>query len=449
MDMHTAARAGGRTAAVTAGRRAGEDGTTWTAGKARNWAGNLSFHAASVHRPESVAELSTVVATHERVKAVGSGYSFSAVADTRGALVRLDRMPRTIEIDTVRSQVRVAAGITFAELAPHLHERGFALPNLGSLPHISVAGACATGTHGSGNGNRSIAAGARAVEFVVADGTLTRICSSSPRFDGVATSLGALGVATHLTFDLVPAYEVEQYVWEGLDWEGLVRDVDAITACAYSVSVFTDWYGYHSVWAKRRVGDPLPDLSFTGAHPADGPRHPLVGMATDNCTPQEGAPGAWWERLPHFRADRTPSVGEELQSEYFVPLDRARDALRAVRGLRERIGPLLHLSELRTQAGERTWLGHDRDSLAIHFTWRADPVGVGRVLPAVEAALAPFSPRPHWGKLFDVAPERLAPRYPRWEEFRALRADLDPAGTFSNKLTDRYFAACRQRPGRR
>ncbi|RSS83600.1 FAD-binding protein [Streptomyces sp. WAC06614] len=434
MNPHTAAAAAGAAGS-------GGDRTTWQAGKARNWAGNVSFSASTVHRPQSVAELSTVVAGHRRVKAVGSGYSFSTVADTEGALVRLDRMPKVIEIDADRSRVRVAAGITFAELAPELHRLGFALQNLGSLPHITVAGACATGTHGSGNANPSIAAGVREVELVTADGSLARLDRSSPGFGGAVVSLGALGVATHLTLDLVPAYDVEQYVWEGLQWEDLLREVEAVTACAHSVSVFTDWHRGHSVWVKRRVHDPLPDLAFTGARPASGPRHPLAGLPAENCSPQEGVPGPWWERLPHFRADRLPSTGNELQSEYFVPLGRAREALSAVHALRDRIGPVLQLSELRTQAADEAWIGpgHGRDSLAVHFTWRLDVPGVLQVLPAVEAALAPFAPRPHWGKLFTVAPEALAARYPRWEDFRALRTALDPEGTFRNPLTDRYF----------
>lgn len=434
MDLHAA-----RTAAE--GPENGRNKTTWEAGKARNWAGNVSFSAAAVHRPQSTAELAALVAGHGRVKAIGSGYSFSTVADTDGALIRLDRMPKVIEIDADRSRVRVAAGITFAELAPRLHERGFALRNLGSLPHITVAGACATGTHGSGNGNPSIAAGVREIELVTADGELTRFDRSSREFGGVVTSLGALGVVTHLTLDLVPTYDMEQYVWEGLHWDDLVREVQAVTACAYSVSIFTDWDAQHSVWAKRRASEPMPDLALAGARPADGPRHPLAGLPPDNCTPQEGLPGPWWERLPHFRADRLPSTGDELQSEYFVPLDRARDALDAVRGLRDTISPVLHLSELRTQAADDTWIGpgHGRDSLSLHFTWKHDVEGVTRLLPALEATLAPFAPRPHWGKLFDVAPELLAARYPRWEEFRALRTALDPDGAFHNSLTTRYF----------
>ncbi|MFB7055377.1 FAD-binding protein [Streptomyces vinaceus] len=427
MDMHTA--------------EASLDRTAWAPGQVGNWAGNVSFCATSVHRPTSMEELGAVVAGHDRVKVVGRGYSFSTVADTAGALVRLDGMPKVVEVDAGRRQVRVAAGTTFTELGPYLHRQGFALPNLGSLPHVSVAGACATGTHGSGRGNPSIAAGVREVELVISDGKPIRLDRSSPGFGGSVTSLGALGIATHLTLDLVPAYDVEQYVWEGLGWPELVRDFDAITDCAYSVSVFTDWGGRHTVWVKRRVQDPLPDLSSTGAYPADGPRHPVAGMTVESCNAQQGAAGPWWERLPHLRADRLPGAGGELHSEYFVPLDRAREALEAVRGLRDVIGPVLRGSELRTQASEETWLspGHGRDSLAIHFTWRADADGVGRVIPALELALAPFAPRPHWGGLFAMKPEQLAASYPRWEDFQALRAALDPAGVFRNAFTTRHF----------
>lgn len=409
----------------------------------KNWAGNVTFSAHSVRRPASVGELQDAVAGSDRARALGTGHSFNRIADTDGTLIALDALPTSIEVDSAARCVRVSGRTTFAALCPTLHRQGLALPNLGSLPHISVAGACATGTHGSGNSNVSIAAGVREVELVAVDGSLLTLDRRSPFFDGAVLSLGALGVVTNLTLDLVPEFTVEQVVWEGLPWDALLTHFDDVLGAAYSVSVFTDWGDRCQVWIKRRTDEPVPDLSSIGARAADGPRHPLAGFPPEHCTPQMGAPGPWYERLPHFRREFTPSTGDELQSEYFVDARHAVPALRAVRRLGSRIKPLLHLSELRTTAPEANWLSpsHRRACVAIHFTWKPDQPAVRQALPHVEKALAPFGARPHWGKLFMTSPSRLAASYPRWADFQALMHHFDPAGKFRNELIDQYFAA--------
>ncbi|MFG1619578.1 FAD-binding protein [Nonomuraea wenchangensis] len=399
-----------------------------------NWAGNTAFRASDVHHPSSLDELRRLVAGSARVRALGSGHSFNDVADTTGDLVVLDRMPDAVEIDSAAGRVRVPARMTYARLAPQLDAHGLALANLASLPHISVAGSVATGTHGSGDAIPSLAAAVSSLDLVTADGSTLTLARGDADFPGAVVALGALGVVTSLTLDVVPSFEVRQYVREGLPVEALAH-FDDIMAAGYSVSLFTDWRETR-VWLKR-AGDPGDELpaDWYGTRPADGPRHPLPAMPADPCTTQLGVPGPWHERLPHFRADFEPSgAGDELQSELILPREHAVEALRALFAIGERIRPVLHISEVRTVAADDLWLSpfHGRDSVGVHFTWIKDPEGVRPVLELVEETLAPFEPRPHWGKLFT--------RWPSCpERFRSLAARLDPEGKFANDFTRRLL----------
>ncbi|HET8627712.1 MAG TPA: FAD-binding protein [Thermomicrobiales bacterium] len=409
----------------------------------RNWAGNHTYGAARLHRPATVGEVQALVAGSARARALGARHSFSAVADTTGDLIALDRLDRVVALDQERRTVTIEGGVRYAALCPALHGAGFALPNLASLPHVSVAGACATATHGSGDRNRNLATAVAALDLVVADGTTVTLSRErdGDTFRGAVVGLGGLGVVVRLTLDLVPAFAVRQTVYEGLSLEELAAHFDAIMASGYSVSLFTDWRDERfQVWVKRRDGD--ADAGATperfGATPAVRERHPIDGIAADGCTAQLGLPGPWHERLPHFRPDSLPSSGVELQSEYFVPRQDAGAALRAVARLRARIAPLLQAAEIRTVAADTLWLSpcYERDSVAFHFTWTADWPAVRGLLPRIEDALAPFAARPHWGKLFTTPPARLAALYPRLPDFRALLRTYDPAGKFRNAFLD-------------
>jgi alditol oxidase len=406
-----------------------------------NWAGNIEFAPRSLHSPTSVTEVQRIVTGHDTVRALGTGHSFNRIADTPGALLKTDRLPRDLEVDREHRTARVGAGIRFSELSAALRPYGLALPNLPSTPHFTLAGAYATGTHGSGNANGMLATAVSAVELVTADGALTTVNRGGQDFDGAVTSLGALGIVTAVTLDLVPAFEVEQYVYQDLAWQTLTEHPDDLFAAAYSVSVFTDWTSDFRVWVKRRTCDPLPDLGWTGARPADRPQHPINGVPTANVTEQLGVPGPWDERLPHFRAGFMPSAGAELQSEYLVPRANAIEALKAVGELNSWISPVLQVSELRTVAGDTQWLSpaHGRDSLAFHFTWVPDAPAIAPVLLRIEEALAPFDPRPHWGKVSATPPETLAASYPHWNDFHGLLRSYDPSGTFRNAYIDHYF----------
>jgi xylitol oxidase len=403
-------------------------------GTVTNWAGNITYAAGELHRPHSVQALRALVAGSAAVRVLGSGHSFNEIAEpgAEGVLLSLAALPAEIEVDTAARTVRVGGGVRYAELARRVHAHGLALPNMASLPHISVAGSVATGTHGSGVGNGPLADAVREVEIVTADGSTVVIGRGDARFGGAVTSLGALGVVTALTLDLEPAFEVEQHLFTELPLEGL--DFEAVAGAAYSVSLFTDWRdpGFRQVWLKRRTDQPLPD--FPWAVPAKVALHPVPGMPAENCTEQFGVPGPWHERLPHFRAEFTPSSGAELQSEYLLPRQHALDALHAIDGIRDTVAGVLQTCEVRTVAADEQWLSpsHGRDTVAVHFTWVQETTAVVPVVRRLEQALEPFAPRPHWGKVFTMPARTVRGRYPRLADFRGLVRELDPAGKFTN-----------------
>ncbi|KUO16030.1 D-arabinono-1,4-lactone oxidase [Streptomyces dysideae] len=402
-----------------------------------NWAGNITYSAKELHRPYSLGTLGALVAGSAKVRVLGSGHSFNEIAEpgAEGVLLTVAGFPPVIDVDSAARTVRVGGGVRYAELARAVYAHGLALPNMASLPHISVAGSVATGTHGSGVGNGALAAAVREVELVVADGSAVTIGRGDARFDGAVTSLGALGVVTALTLDLAPSFDVEQHVFTELPLDGLdFETFETVMASAYSVSLFTDWRGpgFGQVWLKRRVDQPLG--RFPWAAPATEKMHPVPGMPAVNCTEQFGVPGPWHERLPHFRAEFTPSSGAELQSEYLLPRSYAVDALHAIDGIRETVAPVLQTCEVRTVAADDQWLSpsYGRDTVALHFTWVEDMAAVLPVVRRLEAALDDFDARPHWGKVFVVPAEVLRGRYPRLGDFRALARELDPAGKFTN-----------------
>ncbi|WP_264778446.1 FAD-binding protein [Deinococcus aetherius] len=414
----------------------------------RNWAGNYTYHAASWHRPRGVEELQALVARAGRVKVSGTRHSFNAVADTTGAMLSLEHLNRVVGLDTERATVTVEGGVRYGELGRFLHARGYALPNLASLPHISVAGACATATHGSGSRLGTLATSVRALDVVTADGKLVSLSHErhGEAFGGMVVGLGGLGVVTGLTLEVIPTYQVRQDLYEGLTLEQAEAHLGEIMSAAGSVSLFTDWASgrFHQVWLKRRVaeGDSHePGPEWFGATLAPEDRHPIPGIPAVNCTPQMGVPGPWHERLPHFRLEYTPSSGEELQSEYFVPREHGPAALRALHEIGDRLAPLLQVSEVRTVAADELWMSpcFGQDSVAVHFTWRPDERAVRDLLPTLEARLAPFGVRPHWGKVFTLSPADLRASYPRLPDFRDLLAAYDPQGKFRNAFLETYI----------
>jgi alditol oxidase len=417
-------------------------------GKLANWAGNVTFSAERFHRPSSLPGLQRLVSQARQIRALGTGHSFNGLADTHGDLVTVAGLPRLIEVDSAKSVVTVSAGLTYGEVSAALNKAGRALRNLASLPNISVSGACATGTHGSGDGNGNLATSVSAVEMVTADGdVVTASRDGDPgRFPGVVVALGALGIVTQLTLDTVPAFDIRQYVYENLPYEQVSEHFDQIVSSAYSVSLFTDWRlpRIRQAWLKRRADaadDWAAEPEWMGGRLAAGPRNPVPGMPAANCTEQLGVPGPWHERLPHFRPEFTPSAGNELQSEYLLPRDSAIDALHALQPIAGQITPVLQICEIRTIAADELWLSpsHQRDTVAFHFTWIKDWAAVAPVLAQVEGRLAPLQARPHWGKLCTMSPEAVRGAYQRLDDFRQLMRRYDPASKFRNDLLDCFF----------
>ncbi|MDO7882241.1 FAD-binding protein [Salinibacterium soli] len=404
-----------------------------------NWSGHHEFRARTVHRPRSLEELQEVVARAPRIRALGSRHSFSDIADS-AELVSLEAMPAAIRIDGESETVSLSGGVRYGDLGPVLQSAGWALRNLASLPHISVAGSIATGTHGSGDRNGTLSRAVSSIEYVLADGSLRTISPVDDDFDGAVVALGALGVVHRITLDVEPTFDVRQDVYEGLTWSSLLDNLEGVFSRAYSVSVFTNWSGddVGRVWLKSVIGERRPPQSLYGASPVLAPRHPLADMPTENTTQQGGVPGPWIERLPHFRLEFTPSNGDELQSEYLVPRRYAAEALVAVRSLADRIAPHLHVTELRTMAADSLWLSgaFETDALGIHFTWKKQPEHVLPLLPVIEEALAPFDARPHWGKLFHDVRREL---YPRLSDFVDLAGRMDPSAKFRNEFLDRFL----------
>jgi len=413
----------------------------------RNWASNVEFRPAHVHRPSTLDELRRIVSECRSVRVLGTGHSFNRIADTSGDMVLVDGLPPEIHIDEEAHTARVAAGMRLADIAARLHTAGYALANLPSLPHISLAGACATGTHGSGDKNQGLAGMVRAVQMIGAGGDLIELTrEDSADFPGSVVALGALGIVTNLTVNIEPTYNVAQHVYEQVPLDGFIEHHEEVFGSGYSVSAFTDWAGGHAaIWRKVRVSGDDNDnenpVEALGGRRATQAIHPVPGMPAENCTEQGAAPGPWHERLPHFRPEFTPSSGRELQSEFFVPRAAAATALAAIRKLGQLIAPVLQISEVRTIAADDLWLSPSsgRDSLAIHFTWIADRTAVELVLKAVEHELLPLGARPHWGKFYTGGPAAALETYERADGFRRLRDTFDPAGKFRNPFIDRLF----------
>jgi xylitol oxidase len=411
-----------------------------SSGPVTNWAGNVTFRAPHVHRPTSVDELRTLVAARPKIRALGTGHSFNLIADSTADLVRVDALPGTVEIDRDRSTATVAAGLRYAEVAVALERAGFALANLASLPHISVAGSVATGTHGSGDTQRNLAAAVAALTLVAPDGTLVEVHRDTD--PGAIVALGALGIVTALTLDIEPTFQVAQHVYRNVPLAEIASSFDEVYGSAYSVSAFTTWAsGSAVVWQKRRIDGPEP--TWRGEQPATEPVNPVPGMPATNATRQLGIAGPWHERLPHFRPEFTPSAGEELQSEFFLPRAEAANAIAAVGEIGELIASVVQVSEIRTIRGDDLWLSpaYRRDSVAFHFTWICDTLAVAPVLAQLEQRLLPLGARPHWGKLTSIPAARIVQDYARAGDFAALLRRFDPDGTFRNSFVDDLFPA--------
>jgi len=406
----------------------------------KNWAGNLTFSTGNVFYPKSVEEVQALVKKHSKIKVLGTRHCFNNIADSTDNLLSTKELNKVIGISADQKTVTVEGGIKYGELAPYLHQKGYALHNLASLPHISVAGSITTATHGSGIKNGNLASAVTGLEIVIADGSIVQLSKDTDpeKFNAAVVGLGALGVITKVTLQIQPTYMVRQNVFIGLPMEQLRIHFEKILSAGYSVSLFTDWQTdrINEVWIKSRVGVDSDKVmpEFYGAKAATKNVHPIIALDAKNCTEQMGVPGPWHERLPHFKMGFTPSSGKELQSEYFVPLHHALQAIHAVHRLGKQIGPHLFITEIRTIAADDLWMSpcHNQTSVTIHFTWKQETAAVLKLLPIIEKELAPFNARPHWGKIFTIEPKTLESRYEKLAGFKKLVAEYDPNAKFRN-----------------
>jgi len=407
-----------------------------------NWADNHTFSAARVHRPASVAEVREIVARASRVRAIGARHSFNGIADSPGELIDLGGIDPDFVIDREGGTVSVGAGTTYSVLAAHLQREGLALHNIASLPHVTVAGATATGTHGSGDRRGNLSTAVAGLEIVTATGDVMTVRRGDNDCDGMIVSLGAFGVVTRVTLDIQPSFDMRQDAFEGLPWETVLLNLDAVMSAGYSVSLMTMWSAptVTRLWIKTRLVDREPQ-TVSAVHLGAAP----AAQATVNTAPDAvrrltafGVPGPWSERLPHFRADEEPALAMHLQSEYIVPRSRAVEAMAMLRPIGDRIDPHLLATEIRSMAGDTLWLSpsYGQDSIGIHFSWKAKPDVVHSMTAEIEEMLLPIGARPHWGKIMHAPAERLAPLYPKLPAFRELARRYDPGGKFRNNFLD-------------
>lgn len=412
-----------------------------------NWAGNLTYSTGNVRYPKTLEEIQDIVRKSAKIRALGSRHSFNTIADSTVQQVSLKELNKVVSLDRQANTVTIEGGMTYGQLCEYLHKEGYALHNLASLPHISVAGACATATHGSGIKNGNLATGVAGLELVDAAGEMHTLIKGQPggAFDGAVVGLGGLGVVSKVTLAVQPTFMMQQAVYRNLPTKTLATDFEKIMSSGDSVSLFTDWQNdrVSQVWIKKRVEgtstDPVKlDPEFYGATLATKDMHPLEDLSAENCTKQMGVPGPWYERMPHFRMGFTPSSGKELQSEYFLPIEHAYDAIMALVGIKDQITPHLFVSEIRTIAADTLWMSphYNQTCVAMHFTWKQEWDAVQKVLPVIEEKLSPFTVRPHWGKLFTMAPAQLQSRVQKLPEFKQLLQQYDPQGKFKNAFLE-------------
>ena len=407
----------------------------------QNWSKNVDFNDRAFLQPESLAELQELVRSNQKIRARGTAHCFNEIANTSSYAINLAKMLRVIEVNAETKSVKVSSGLTYGELAPALHNQGWALSNLASLPHISIAGSISTGTHGSGIKNQNLANQVLSLDIVTAEGELRHIDRANPAFNALVAGLGLGGIVYQYELKIEPTFEIRQVIYPEIPLDVLQRNFDQIMGIAYSVSYFTDWSSSQvgNLWCKFRDGEVIPE-SVGGSAKADKKYHPIPSVDPVACTDQLGESGDWHQRLSHFKLEFTPSVGEEIQTEFFVNRKDAAAAIEAVSNLGEEITPLLWITELRTIAADDLWLSgaYQRDTLAIHFTWKKD-LAIYPVIEKVEAALRPYNYRPHWGKVFTAGGKYLSSVYPKMSEFKALVEALDPTSKFENLFTRKFI----------
>ncbi|KAK3270130.1 hypothetical protein CYMTET_21453 [Cymbomonas tetramitiformis] len=443
-----------------------------------NWAGNIKFQTEVLY-PTTVEEVVDIVVSHDKVRVLGTGHSFNNVAfgHERGSssvLISTRNLREVIDCCN-NSVVRIQSGVTYADLGEFLRTRGLALPNIASLPGITVTGAASTATHGSGMKNPILASAVKSLTLVTHDGELRTFTRPGRKFnqaDGTFTSLateahelqfhsavvglGAVGVVVEMEIELVPSFDIQLCIYENIPLKALDKPqrFELLILRTYSTSLFTDWTGdaFSSVWLKSKLnygetGEPC-ESRYKNKDVATKAVHPIPGLDAEACSKPGVGPSH--QQLPHFLDGFTPSNGDELQSEYFVSLRHWRPVTQALFkfGKQGGFGKVLQISEVRFLQGDDftlspcSVLGGVNGCAAFHFTWHHDAPEVRKVLQAVEDLLGRFDPLPHWGKVFNMEAGILRARYgeDRLNAFRTLLQDTDWEGKFENEWMSSFLA---------
>ncbi len=409
-----------------------------------NWAGNLQYSTNNVYYPKTVEEVQEVVKRCNKVKALGSKHSFNTIANSKDNFISLSNLNKVVSLDKANNTITIESGTRYGDFAPYLDQHGYALENLASLPHITVAGATATGTHGSGVTHGNLSSQVAAIEFVNAKGDVINLSKKDgDKFYGAIVNLGAVGIVTKATLNVIPTFKMKQVVYMNMPMSALKDHFADVESKGYSVSLFTTWANknINEVWVKRVANDndsPAPHELF-GATLATKNMHPVQEQSAENTTDQMGVPGTWYERMPHFKMGFKPSTGKELQAEFFVPIEHAYDAIMAVETLNEKITPHLFITEIRTIKADDLWMSpcYKQTAVAIHFTFKQETDAVMQLLPLIEQQLMPFNVKPHWAKLFTLDPKILQSRYQKLADFKQLVAEYDPEGKFRNDFLEK------------
>ncbi len=404
-----------------------------------NWSENFTFEAAEVQQPVGVEALQEIISASPRAKAVGTRHCFNRIADSPdGVLIDTSQLELAVTVDHDAMTATVPAGWSYSRLVDALEAEGVALPNLASLPHISIAGATATGTHGSGDGNQVLSAVISGIELVDGEGELRTIGRDHPDLKALSVGLGAFGVFTRLTLDVEPSFQVQSAYYHDTSWQMILENLDEVFASAYSVNLHAK-YGATDVmgiWSKYRLdGTESIELDNEAWGMTRNPGQLEAGKHTLLNTP-----GPWSMRLAHFLPEGAPSAeGDELQSEYYVDRRHGVDAINALRALGSEIDPHLRATEIRTVASDDIWLSpcYQRETLSLGFTWQKHVDDVPALLPRIEEALAPFEARPHWGKLYSHDRAALLELWEHFDDALTLAESYDPNGTFHNPYLDR------------
>jgi L-gulono-1,4-lactone dehydrogenase len=416
-----------------------------------NWSRTQRCEPAAFERPGSREKLAAVLARAAGpVRVAGAGHSFTPAVLTPGTLLSLNRMARVLDADG--TLVRVEAGMSLHRLSRELHLRGLALPNLGDIDVQSVAGALATGTHGTGARLPNLSAQVERLELVLGDGSEVEL-TEGDLLRAARIGLGALGVVAAVTLRCVPAFRLR-----GVDAPELLEDVLAsLDERADAADHFEFWTFPHSPLALTRTNtrteaprqapgrrrawlqDILVDNHVFGVVNRVARRFPGAIPALNRIAARAASRR---ERVDwSFRIFATPRLVRFFEMEYAVPRERAVEAVRGAREILERY-PVSFPIELRFVAADDALLSpaHGRDCayVAVHLfegiAWEAP-------FREVEALMSGFGGRPHWGKWSFLGAGELAPRYPEWDAFQAARARLDPDGRFENEWVRRVLGS--------